>query len=384
MCQACRGLIAASERTCPLCGRDSVPDAPVAVKGAQSTRFFTLLFIGINVAIYVLMVVVSMNAGAPDPLMNGAPPAVLVDFGERFLPAIANGEWWRLITPMFIHLGLMHLFFNSTALYQIGPMIEESYGSQKFVFVYILTGLIGNIGSFVFHIQGAGASGAIYGLIGIAAVYGYKVGGTFGRGLMRQMLIWAGIGMVLSLIFHWDIVNHAFGMATGALAGYVLYPGAPAGARAALRWNIVAIACSALIAVSFGMVAINYGKQAKAQDIVMLDRRVRVLQQSLANSFDWQGSTDGDPHKLANDIRSAADDVNRIPHIDKRSDDVKRSMVDLAAERVGALEAADKDPKAATGPAMAEMRAASDQLRQYESWVDSILKDYNLEKTEGK
>src|SRR5580704_1118960 len=376
MCQTCRGLIAASERTCPLCGRDSVPPAPVAVSHSQNPRFFTLLFIGINIVIYILMVLVSINAGAPDPLINGASPAVLIDFGERYLPGIANGEWWRLITPMFLHLGLMHLLFNSAALYQIGPMVEESYGSGKFVFVYILTGLVGNFGSYIFRFEGAGASGAIYGLIGIAAVYGYKIGGTFGRALMKQMLVWAGIGMALSLVFHWDYVNHACGMATGAALGYALESGAPSTARSAMAWNTVAVACSVLIGVSFAMVALHYGKATHGQDVIILDRRVTALKGALGNSFDWKTSSEGDPHKLAGDLRNAADDVRRTPHIDKRSDDVKQGMVDLANKRAAELDSADKDPTAPAISSTDDMQQAIALLQQYKSWVESILKDY--------
>jgi membrane associated rhomboid family serine protease len=379
MCQACRGLIAASERTCPLCGRASVPAVPAPATDTQNPRFFSLLIIGINVAIYVLMVVVSINAGAPDPLMNGASPQVLIEFGERFLPAIANGEWWRLITPMFLHLGLMHLLFNSIALYQIGPMVEESYGSPKFVFVYILTGLIGNIGSFVFRIEGAGASGAIYGLIGIAAVYGYKVGGTFGRALMRQMLIWAGIGMMLSLVFHWDFVNHGFGMATGAALGYLLEPGAATTARSSTIWNGVAIACSLLIAVSFAMVAIHYGKITRGQDVIVMYQRIRQLDNSLETSFAWRGPQDGDPHKIASDLRSAADDVTRSPKIDSKSDEIRQALVTVANERAAVLDSADKNPSAASVGVQEESQEERSLVNQYKGWLDSVLKDYGLE-----
>jgi len=378
MCQTCRGLIAASERTCPLCGRDSVPPAPVAFTRTQNPRFFTLLLIGINVVIYVVMVAVSIKAGSPDPVLNGAGQSVLRAFGDRYLPAIANGEVWRLITPMFIHLGLMHLGFNLTALYQIGPMVEEAYGSPKFIFVYILTGLVGNIGSYVFHISGAGASGAIYGLIGISAVYGYKIGGSFGRALGKQMLIWAGIGMVLSLVFHWDYVNHGFGMATGAALGYLLAPGEAATNRSATLWNGVAVACAVVILASFGMVALHYGKTAEPQDVILLDRRVSTLEQSLKSSFEFNSEGSGDPKKIAADLRSAADDVARTPRIDKRGDQITSGLVDLANRRAREFDSADKDPSAINNNALADAQQTRQLLDQYSAWVDSILTDYGL------
>src|SRR5215831_2355122 len=300
MCQACRGLIAASVRTCPLCGRDSVPAAPArTVAHAGSPRFFTLLLITINVAIFVMMAVVDNSRGGQEgSFINPASHEVLWDFGSRLGPLIANGQWWRLVTPIFIHLGLIHLLFNNFALFQIGPLVEESLGSQKFIFVYLACGIVGNIGSFVFGINGAGASGAIFGLIALAAVYGYRMGGIVGRSLMKQMAMWAGIGLVMGQAIHADNVNHIGGLITGAALGFALSLEHPTTARLAFTWNTAAIASIALVAGSFAMVALQYGKLPNPNNVNTLDARVEKMRVAFNDSLGLKNGSVQDFQKI--------------------------------------------------------------------------------------
>ena len=70
---------------------------------------------------------------------------VLLDFGAMFGPTIANGEYWRLFTAMFLHVGLMHLLFNGLALLIFGQVVERTYGHLQFVIIYVLAGLAGSV-----------------------------------------------------------------------------------------------------------------------------------------------------------------------------------------------------------------------------------------------
>src|SRR5262245_34760666 len=199
MCQVCRGLIEASAKTCPLCGRQSVPPVRLRTAGiAESGHFFSLVILTINIILFVLMAIVEIrNGGGGEKFIQSASSGVLNDFGALVPSLVRSGQWWRLVTFNFLHIGLMHLLFNSSALYSIGPRVEEIFGSQKFVFAYVGTGIASGVASYLFlPAETAGASGAIFGLIGLLAAYGYRQGGSFGRDLMRQMLIWAGIGIV--------------------------------------------------------------------------------------------------------------------------------------------------------------------------------------------
>jgi membrane associated rhomboid family serine protease len=380
MCQACRGLIESSARSCPLCGRESVPALRVATAaGAESSHFFSRLILSINVVLFVLMGAVELGSGGTvGEYLTSPSMAVLTDFGGRWIPAIQAGQWWRLVTPIFLHLGALHLMFNSIALYVIAPQVEEAFGSQKFIILYLATGIVGNVGSYVFGNNGGGASGAIMGLIGVAAVYGYRLGGMAGRAIMRQMIIWAAIGIVLGGLGGADNANHIWGLLSGVGVAFLIAPGPPETVPAANLWNGAAILGAVLITLSFGMVALNYGKMQHGTDVVRLDRRVRPLVNALDSSLKWSDSGEDDPAKLASQIRSAASDIDQVPHIDSRSDAIRRRLQELASRRAGAMDSAKKEPSAALtgrGPDNDELNLI---YKDYQEWIGSIKDEYGL------
>src|SRR6516162_2297935 len=116
---------------------------------------YTYVFFGLNILIFVLMALAGGSSNAP----------TLMAFGVKSNPEIAQGQWWRFVTPIFIHIGLLHLFFNSYALWIVGPQVEKLYGGPRFVILYVGTGIAGVAGSYWYHpnIPSAGASGAIFG-----------------------------------------------------------------------------------------------------------------------------------------------------------------------------------------------------------------------------
>lgn len=104
---------------------------------------------------------------------------LLIDFGGRFPPLVAD-EPWRLVTAIFLHAGLWHLGFNVIAIASIGPRIEELYGRLTLLMLFVITGVLGNVGSLVADLGdlgvGIGASGGVMGLVGAAAGHGQRVG----------------------------------------------------------------------------------------------------------------------------------------------------------------------------------------------------------------
>ena len=126
----------------------------------------TYLLIAINVIVYLAMVTHGVSALSPtaqDGLHWGA------DFG----PAVASGQSWRLITSQFVHFGIVHIVLNMIALYMLGPLAESIFGSVSFLGLYLFTGIVGNILGLHLHPQtvSAGASGAIFGVMGLLAGY---------------------------------------------------------------------------------------------------------------------------------------------------------------------------------------------------------------------
>lgn len=95
-------------------------------------------------------------------------PGVLIQWGSNFGPRTLDGEWWRLLTSMFLHFGLVHLALNMWVLSTMGPLIEKLFGSAHYALLYLVAGLAGSIASVTWNpaVNSVGASGAIFGLLG--------------------------------------------------------------------------------------------------------------------------------------------------------------------------------------------------------------------------
>jgi rhomboid protease GluP len=112
-------------------------------------------------------------------------PDVLVGCGALFGPSVANGEWWRLVSAMFLHAGVLHVTLNCLFLWQIGNMVERLLGSFVFLTVYLITGVTGSIASLMTHASSisVGASGALFGVMGALLAVVFSSGGQ-----MRELL----------------------------------------------------------------------------------------------------------------------------------------------------------------------------------------------------
>ena len=155
---------------------------------------------------------------------------VLLDFGAMFGPLIANGEYWRLFTAMFLHVGLMHLLFNGLGLLIFGRVVERIYGHVQFAIIYVLAGLAGSVASYLLNsiAVGAGASGAIFGVLGALAAFFVarrNVLGKTGRQNLTGILIIAAInlffGFATAGIDNWA---HMGGFVAGFALGLAFAP----------------------------------------------------------------------------------------------------------------------------------------------------------------
>lgn len=384
MCQSCRALVEASANPCPLCGKESVPSRRVRTSTAtESSSFISFIILTINILLFVLMAVVEVKSGrGAEAFVQSPSSSVLYDFGGLDIQSVAEGQWWRLVTYNFLHIGLMHLLFNSSALYQVGPQVEELYGSQKFIFIYMLTGVTSAVASFFFNLGGAGASGAIFGLIGLMAVYGYRLGGSYGQAIMRQMLIWGAIGFLFGFaVPNINNVAHAGGFIAGGCLGFVISPDAPATSRASLNWNAAAIACILVLASSFALAGKSYGeiqeREAHSKYVIRLSDRIRDGQKLWNESITALDSKQDLP-KIAESLKGVATDIDSIPQIDERSTEIRKRIVESFNKRASAVESAGKDEKALTLTSIADFEVARKAFDDYFNWEESVLKKYGL------
>ena len=136
-----------------------------------------IITLSILLAIVAIVILMQFSGGTRNP-------ETLVDFGAMYMPLIAEGEYWRLFTAMFVHIGWMHLLRNSIALFIYGIYAEGAYGQVRFILLYIISGLTGSVASYLFNDANtiaAGASGAVFGLLGALIVFSLKNWNAYDR-----------------------------------------------------------------------------------------------------------------------------------------------------------------------------------------------------------
>ncbi|MFT9496840.1 rhomboid family intramembrane serine protease [Anaerosolibacter sp.] len=176
--------------------------------------YFTNVLLAVNILIFIYM---SMTGSTTNT-------GYLIAFGAKYNPLIAAGEYYRLFTSMFLHIGIAHLMFNSYALNMLGKDVEAIYGTSKFLLIYLLAGIFGSLGSFLFSpAVSAGASGAIFGLIGAYIYFGLRKPAIFsaryGLNLVSMLAINIFFGFTIPGI---DNFAHLGGFLGGYIASWAL------------------------------------------------------------------------------------------------------------------------------------------------------------------
>lgn len=183
-------------------------------------RFWRKPFItyGLLIIQVILFLLMTINGGSTN--IN-----TLIQFGAKFNPFIILGQWWRLITPMFLHIGFVHLIMNSVILYYLGSQLEAIFGHWRYFVLYIFSGIAGNAASFAFSSAvSAGASTALFGLFGSTLVLAKIYRGNPAIQLMARNF---SLLILLNLLFglfsaQVDLAGHMGGLAGGYLMTYVV------------------------------------------------------------------------------------------------------------------------------------------------------------------
>lgn len=159
--------------------------------------------------------------------INGPSIQSLVLLGGGVDSLFLSGEWYRAFTPIFLHASLMHIFSNMLTLVIVGPFVEKLFGKGKFLLVYLITGVWGNLLTFIFdpnpNVVSVGASGALFGLFGVMIVSGWYNRNNFV--FRRQLIIFASLA-AFNLIGNLndpsvDIWAHIGGLISGSLLAIV-------------------------------------------------------------------------------------------------------------------------------------------------------------------
>lgn len=420
VCRNCGAIVSAGENVCPQCGAGLAGNAPSIgqqLRDGEAVRFarailtrpapFTFVFLTVNIFVFLLM---TFSGGSENP-------EVLRVYGAKFNSLIDIGEWWRFVTPIFLHIGPIHILANMYGLWAIGPYVERLYGSAKFVVFWIVAGIagvaasyltvvppgtdVGMLGRFLFKpLDGpsAGASGALFGLIGVLFVFGIKFRHelpedfkrAFGTGMLPTILINLYIGYVFPFI---DNSAHLGGLFAGALLALLVdykRPG-PRG-RVAVAWHALQMGALMLVITSFAFVASNFtdvpppGLPSAAQGREALSRLLTIGTQSVqtyleAMSKGVQAFVTAFNKKDTSQVESALQELDRVPRFDETADALRNELKYLlvSARRLAEEQPADRAARLAQATERQKIFLSFESWQErYQLWLDLELPKYGL------
>jgi rhomboid protease GluP len=229
LCPACGALVGISATRCHECGASlrfslaALTKKLSGVFGETETPVTSALLVA-NILMFGISWVLTMQAGEAGGLRTlfGMSSEASYRLGASHPYGIfIQHQWWRVVTAMFLHGGLIHIGFNMMSLLQLGPALEELYGSSRYFFLYVVTGAFGFFVSALTNHFSLGASGALLGLVGAMLAVTTKRGGAFMRDLRSRLItsvvilfaigMWGGLGI--------DNYAHMAGFSAGFLFG---------------------------------------------------------------------------------------------------------------------------------------------------------------------
>jgi rhomboid protease GluP len=387
---------------CVNCGARSLPEMIVADQARAQERFvrayfargapLTYAILLFNLIVYVFIALVA-GGNVMENLIYSVDAATLVAFGAKTNALLNQGEWFRLVTPIFIHIGLIHLASNSYVLWIIGPQVERLYGSARFMLLYLLTGIGGVFGSYLGHLSlrdssvpSAGASGAIFGLFGVVAVFGYKYRRelppafrrAFGAGVFPVIAINLIIGFTVPFI---DNSAHVGGLVTGAALALMVPYIAPGRERVSRLGLAILTVCLAVVACSFARAYQQSGAHLAERGNARARTASRISTFTVRNYVDKMNranavmvealnalAPDAPPEtrqQVFPRLARAADELEAAPAPDERAESVRHQLLLLMRKQQSLLKA--------RAPAVTResLRADADAFNQvYEQFLE--------------
>lgn len=293
------------------------------------------------------------------------PEPVLATYGAKlnYLINAPNYQWWRFITPMFIHVNLPHVLINMYSLWIVGPYVEKLYGSAKFVVFWVVTGIVGvvasyltvrpglagsSLGRFIFKIDdvpSAGASGALFGLVGVLFIFGIKFRRELPEGFKRAfgtgMLPIIVINLVIGFVGRGFIDNaaHLGGLLAGAgLALAVNYrrPGQSSGI--ATIWKVLQALSLIVVVLGFYKVVRNFNRPVPQSAQQLAHARLQVRLNFVQAMHLLQEQVSRVLHNNdASEVEAVSQRMTQTPAPDSRAAELRDRLMDILAR----LKAAD-------------------------------------------
>jgi rhomboid protease GluP len=222
----------------------------------------TQAIFGLNVAVFAAMLL-------PGGQEIGA-------LGANYGPATIGGEWWRLLTCVFIHGGLLHIAFNMWCLWDLGRLAESVYGHWTFAAVYLITGLAASLASLFWNpvVLSVGASGAIFGIAGALVASFYLGEFSLPRaaitGTLRSVVMFVGYNLFFgAIISHTDNAAHIGGLLMGLLLGALIARVAPSHEDISRRMAVLLVGVL-LVAGGVMWLRHSYGRLLRRQYSVVV------------------------------------------------------------------------------------------------------------------
>lgn len=220
---------------------------------AYNRTTMTYVFLAIQILAYIVM---TLDGGSTNIL-------TLVNYGAKVNELIVAGEYWRLVTPIFLHIGFTHILLNSITLYYLGTQMELIYGSLRFTVIYFLGGIMGNLMSFAFsNAISAGASTSLFGLFAAAIVLGRMYPNNYAIRQMAQnftilIILNFVTGFMASSVDNWGHLGGALG--GGLAAVFVSVPRYSAMANRQRILSVVLYAGLAIFFIFIGFTRFGFG-----------------------------------------------------------------------------------------------------------------------------
>ncbi|HNW59045.1 MAG TPA: rhomboid family intramembrane serine protease [bacterium] len=230
LCPNCRRLISVNAKECIHCGWKNYGLSGFGTgfeKIIRSLGGLVPVLIGFTILLYFASLMLDLSALISVRSLFGllAPSGgALYRLGMTGAVPLAQGQWWTLFTAIYLHGGILHIFFNMLWLRNIGYAVDEFFGTSRAFIIFTVAGVTGFLASDLLRVPfTVGASGSIFGLLGALIFYGRHRGGAYGEALMRQVGSWALMAFLFGFFFpgvnNWA---HAGGFAGGYLCAMLL------------------------------------------------------------------------------------------------------------------------------------------------------------------